>query len=427
MKDIENYEILLRKIFKKDFQGIDTKKDVTNNIIRALNEKKDFFVFISNFKHRLSRLYAIYKNSPKNLKVIIERSIEIASKNNWQGAYAELVAYDYLNSCKDLLANPISLDCTLKNDESYAIEMGQKQDSNLDCYVPDLNIYFDIKSLKDNNTEIFNRIVKNISTFYGLKNLHILKEYDNDNLYFELQSHFCDLYNELKKVIWGVLESAVEQCQPETNAKVIPENFKMIMKKASVEQKKKVVHYIQSSKTKHFKSKCIKGLSYVIGFDRGIYYTESTYSPYKHAKDFSGSIFKYANKFLKKKPSILIFVTTPWYNNIITSLCESNKEFYRACARRFFIQYKDVTYDKTKKNFIPDFNGEDSLYQISSHLSGIIFIEDNSKDEKRYNKTNLSSYIYLNPNSSNNLNIVSIDYLHSLDAKVFDNFKYDNY
>ena len=74
----------------------------------------------------------------------------------------------------------------------------------------------------------------------------------------------------------------------------------------------------------------------------------------------------------------------------------------------------------------PKYKGAESPYEISQHLSGIIFIDDHSIYTDSY-----SCHTYLNPNAVNPIKIGS-SYLHEVvraadNRSVFDDFRGDNY
>jgi len=98
---------------------------------------------------------------------------EVANIKNWQGAYAELAAFDYLNSDnvsnKYILHDPIQPNITINSTRTFGDQLGKKN-ANLDGYIKDVNLYFDVKCLKDNSKEIFSGIFKELESHLGLKN-----------------------------------------------------------------------------------------------------------------------------------------------------------------------------------------------------------------------------------------------------------------
>ena len=162
-------------------------------------------------------------------------------------------------------------------------------------------------------------------------------------------------------------------------------------------------------------------------WDAGVQTTEYTYNPYVHAENLYSSVFNYANKFVKDSPSVIALVTFPWYNNTITDFVDSNKKFYRAFARRVFCQH---IHDSTKfTSFEPSFQGTETIYEVSQHLSGIIFLEDDCIESTNPNSYNVKSYTYLNPNSKHKIlpSRAHLFITNCMCNSEYDNFENDNY
>jgi|GEM_PF-5391173 len=98
MTAIQNYSRLIDGIFGTGTTTFDTSKDLYNHVIGALNNPTEYKDFTANFISRLERLKTIYSNHPSYLTEIIVQVNEVASVKNWEGAFAELAAYDHLNS-----------------------------------------------------------------------------------------------------------------------------------------------------------------------------------------------------------------------------------------------------------------------------------------------------------------------------------------
>lgn len=77
---------------------------------------------------------------------LIKTVAQVADSKNWEGAYAELVAYDVMSN--DYLPDAIELNKTLPVSESFAGEMGGKK-TNEDGFIGEYNLYFDVKILAD--------------------------------------------------------------------------------------------------------------------------------------------------------------------------------------------------------------------------------------------------------------------------------------
>lgn len=377
----QNYSILIDSIFGSGTANYDLGKDSMNPVINALMHTNKF---TTNFTHRLNRLKTIYSKELDCLKEIIIQVNEIADDKNWEGAFAELAAYDHLNSgLLKYTDKPIKPNITFPNIKSFSSELG-KQETNLDGVIEEYQIYFDVKCLKDNVKDILCGIYNELKTHLKVGNLIITPEYELNISYEDFKKKRTLILNELKA---------------ELNIK---------------------------TKKKYIKSKVIDNLSYRILWEKGLLSTIHTYDPFKHAKDYHRTIFNYTNKFIKDEPTMIVLVVFPWYNLVISDFANSNTHFYRAFSRRIFCQYKND--DSSFKTFNSSFKGNHTIYEISRYLTGIVFLEDNTILSDDPEKTNVKSYVYLNPNALNPLKSYSEKvFLRSLYNNEYETFEYDNY
>ena len=387
MTDLENYSNIIDNIFGANTTTFKRTGNSTNNVIGALNNASNFEVFAANFTQRLRRLNAIYSPYSEYLQEILVKVNLITNNNNWEGAFAELACYDHLNKMiltgKDYLSIPIKPDITLNKSESFSLELG-KEATNIDGVIEDYEIYFDIKSFKDNVDELLESIFIDFKKHLNNNEVHILGSYQMDISYTEIQDKRIALLNELKDKV------------------------------------------TEGSQIKSLQSSIINGLSYQILWGGGINTAIRGFSPYGYAKNNYQLIFKYADKFLKHKPSLIVMVSLPWYNQILNNRIMDNSITYRALARRFFCQHiKDIT----KFNSLnPKFTGEQTVFEVSQYLSGILFLEDNAILSDKPNDTNVKGYLYLNPNAKHSLNrSIARHYLFSLVGINFEDFEDDNY
>jgi hypothetical protein len=376
MTDIECYQKFLDSIFGENEILLDSS-NATNNIISTFKYSNDYKKFKDSFSQRLINLKKIYENSDyydelKNkVKLIVD-------KNNWEGAYAELAAFDVLNSTG--YSELIQMEYKGEPEETYAHSYG-KQATNLDGYFSDYDTYFDVKILSDALGIFLKNIVKEVIKETELQGqCNILPEYNLDddvNLY---QTHRKELVKELTSMLKKDIEC--------------------------------------------FNSEILPGLSYRIQKGAGVNFREGVYNPYHNAMMMKDTLIKrYVYKFMKNKPFFLIMVNFPWYNQLQTNAFDFNKIFYRALARRTFIGYKN---DSTlMKSLDSKFSGNESVFEVTKKLTGIIFIDDSSITEKANN-----CYVYTNPNADNK-SVCLDSFLNELwnNSKdgEFDDFKYDNY
>ena len=386
MTAVENYSRIIDSIFGTGTTTFDITKDLYNHVIGALNNPTEYNEFTINFTSRLERLKKIYSTHPNYLIEIIVQVNEIANIKNWKGAFAELAAYDHLNSDilnhRSYIYNPIQPNVTLPKEKSFALELGKS--ANLDGYVEDRPLYFDVKCLKDNVTEILTGIYNDLKVHLGTDDIHITAEHELNISYEDFQKKRNSLLNELKTGL------------------------------------------NTTTKKTYLKSNIVSDLSYRILWGGGILTAERSYHPFSHAKDFHRTIFNYANKFIKDEPTVIVLVVFPWYNLVISDFGGSNMKFYRSLARRVFCQY---IHDPTKfKEFNSSFIGEQTIFEVSKHLSGIIFLEDNTILSSEPDKTNVKSFVYLNPNAVKRLTrSLANDFIRGLHNTEYDDFEYDNY
>ena len=120
-KDYVLYQQICDEIFGEGTVKI--KPASSNNVIGTFKYIDDYSNFIQNFKKRLIRLRELYEHTTA-YPDILEQVKQVADPKNWEGAYAELVAYDVM--WNDFINKPIEINKTLPATESYAGEMGFK-------------------------------------------------------------------------------------------------------------------------------------------------------------------------------------------------------------------------------------------------------------------------------------------------------------
>lgn len=380
MNDSENYKDIVENIFGNGTCNIDVTKGVTNKVIGALN-RTQFFAFTTSYKKRLERLNALYSGH-ENFQDLLNTINQVADDKNWEGAYAEIVAYDYLNSNNDRLSEPINLEKTVPATETIAENLGY-QNANFDGEYKDFNICFDVKILSDKTGMILSGIFKDIQKKTGRSNFSISPEYPLDIDYEVFQKNRKQLLDELLSFLTGDQEPS------------------------------------------SISSQVISDLRYAIMWGSGVLMTERTYNPYLHAENHHNLLFKHAKKFSKVNPSLIIFVIFPWFSENISSLGKANEIFYRCFSRRFFCEY--AAKPTKAKNIFKKYTGEDSVFEVTQKLSGVLFLEDKSITADIPTAQNVEGYAYLNPNADKKIGRgIFIDYLNSLQFHI-DDFEYDNY
>lgn len=371
---------MVESIFGSNTCNIDVTKGATNNVIGALNHTQ-FAAFTTSYKKRLERLNTLYSGHG-NLQDLLTTVNQVADDKNWEGAYAEIVAYDFLNSNDDSLSEQINLEVTVPAAETIAENLGY-QNANFDGVYKDFNICFDVKILSDKTGIILSGIFKDVQKKTGRSNFSISPEYPLDIDYEVFQKNRKQLLDEL------------------------------------------LSHLTENQEPKSIKSQVIPDLRYAIIWGSGVLMIESTYNPYLHAKNHHSLLFKHAKKFSKVNPSLIIFVVFPWFSEKISSLGKVNEIFYRSFSRRFFCEY--AAKPTKAKDIFKNYSGEDSVFEVTKKLSGVLFLEDKSITSDTPTAQNVEGYAYLNPNADKKIGSgIFIDYLHSLRFHI-DDFEYDNY
>ena len=352
----ENYQQLCDRIFGKGSIVI-KPTDKSNNIIGALNNPSDFIEFKTNFQKRLERLRRKFEGTTSY--TVLKKTVkQIADPFNWEGAYAEIVAYDILHNGHH--GSEFILDVTLDGKESYASDLGGKL-TNEDGYLPDYDIYFDVKSLADTTGNILKELIYEACHKAGVSSVcSILPEYPLDDDESEYQQKRRQLFDELRDYLAA---------------------------------NKPAKHSLKSS----FRSHVLPSVLYHVLWGCGVNGTEGTYNATKHGENSRYIILKrYAKKFMKSHPSIIVLVNFPWYNNRINSFANADEEYYKKLAHETFSGYLNSSEPMSKIN--PKYKGSETPHEISRHLTGVLFIDDHSIYTDTY-----SCHLYLNPNAVNKI------------------------
>jgi len=353
----ENYKRTIDKIFGIGVCTIDINVDNKNNVIGALVSDQ-FSTFTTNFLDRLKRLSTIYSEN-EHLRNSIQQAVnQVADINNWDGAFSELTVLDYFFSFPDTGAEYLKLDVTVPAAETLASEMGFSN-ANLDGHFSNFDLYFDTKVLSDKSGQIIKGIIQQAKRSLNIVGLTIHPSFNADLPFEEFQSNRNDLYKEL---LDGIRHK---------------------------------------SKRPYIKSNIIDSLSYRLLWGAGVSTGESEYSPIEHAMNHHALLFQYVKKFHRKKPTVIIFVSFPWFSEKIPPFDGVKETFYENLSKNFFDGYrgKDVlgkyVNGKIKSNILAS--------DVAEYLSAIIFMDDHSIlgdcNEKNYIKTRC----YLNKEAKNDL------------------------
>jgi hypothetical protein len=352
----------------------------SNPVIGALASTTDFDKFRKNFIARLGRLNESYR-AHASRQALLTQVNQVADPQNWQGAVAELAAYDLFNSKRDFLVESPYLDVRIDVNYSLGRFFGM-QEANLDIHFKDFEVFTDIKVLKDNVTEILYGIKRQV-----LPNPRplVIFEYPRDIGYELVQSKRPQILRIFKIALGDGRTPGEIDC-----------------------------------------TQAVPGLVARLNWNQGMIIAESGYSPFKHAEELHKLSFHHAKKFVTSHPFILTFVIFPWFNSIINDFCEANTIFYRAFARRVFCQYQA---DPTAfSSLMPGYSGSESISEVSEYLGGIFFVEDRSIEGDDPNDTNTQGFYYENPNAILRPSQGAMDmYLRQVATSLYDDFSHDNY
>ncbi|MBA3439753.1 MAG: hypothetical protein H0T92_07785 [Pyrinomonadaceae bacterium] len=308
----------------------------------------------------------------------------------WRGAYPEIIAYDYLNypqrGSPTFLTEPVRINKKIDGTRTYSREIEKSGESDFDGYFAYYDdVFFDVKAFKDNVKEILESIYKEVYSRLKCTDLRLRGEYSYTHHYEELKSRRKALVNEL-----------VNAFDPERRNT-----------------------FLRSSVVPEFSFQAMWGPGTLI--------TMHDHDPYEYAERYHGEIFNHVDKFVRDKPSFIIYVVFHWSNLLPDYLSGSKKEFYRAYARRVFCQYRYSPELMKEKN--SDFKGAQTVWEVSNDISAILFLEDKSILGDSRALTKLDAYWYINPNAKNRLFRSLPEHWLTTDLTILilDTFEHDNY
>ncbi|MCL2312476.1 MAG: hypothetical protein FWC41_08340 [Firmicutes bacterium] len=398
MTQVEKYKELIENIFEQtiDFSNV----DIENNCIGALARINDFHIFRNNFIERLKRLREFFRHSEETTKELINtiKSIAQTKGYKWSGPYSELVALDYWIQFTSL-RNIKYIDRGNVNDfeDSIAKKIGQQEiDLDISFDLIGTKVYSDVKSLIPTHTELVDQILKNLKSKVSKKDylIGIDDVYEVD--YLRTKE---DYVYELQK---GTLIAELAKC---INA-----------------EKRSYKHKLKSGATASFR------IAYKEDGGNTILSTMREMEPYKLAIDYKYKVLDYYNKLLLNQPSIITFVINPWFNQELNGMSEFNRTFFRALSRRVFIEL--AKNDNDMSAYFPELTGKNlKISDVSSNLTGIVFIMDNSilvENDNLYD-----GYVALNPNAKNKCldrrDFDVLNWTQGVKAPFIEDFYYDNY
>lgn len=377
--------------------------NVCNNEIcikeTSIRDKDNYFLHkietLDTFKkiniERIKRLYSIYKNDC-HAKNVIKNDIKKLFYNSWDGAYSELITYDLMNLIFD---KPCKIQIEdIPIDNTLAKFCNQKEVSAIDGATNDGLVFFEIKTLTQRLTDL---IIK-------LKNEF---ECRDENNYFVFTSDYPMSLEINGDQVYASLRNEIQEAKKTKKKFLSSEIVKGLNIKFYYEPK----ILDQWDETSDF-------------FDTTTILIESHIceSSYEQAKRLEYLPLYNYNQFVNGR-FIKIFVC---HNLNIHGSLICQRDFFRALARRVFCKL-------TKEDKIFDDNSKLTTAEIAKHLSGIMFIVDNSTNEKidlSNPKKLYKVYLYSNPNTDWSHKFLSFrNFCVALNGiqHECDDFEFDNY
>lgn len=376
---LNNVESYLRKInlITKGACTIDPKKIRINNN-HFLNKICTSPIFKQRTLDKFQRLYAIYEDNDYYKNVIINNLKKLFA-NTWDGAYSELTAYDFFNL---ILDSPCDLQLkNISKDRTLAKYCYKSEVSEIDGFIKEALVYFEIKSLMSRLDELIIKLKSELSCYDDENCFIIQSDYVKDNIEINDDKQYAQLKAEI------------------------------------LDAKKQRKCYIHSN--------IIKGLNFRLHYKRDIIVeTHVCESPFEMAQRLEKRPLLHYNQFVDGM-FIKVFVCTSLKTNggLICS-----RDFFRALSRRVFCKL-------TKEDEKFDDNSDLTISFIAKHLSGLLFIVDysTSNDKRVVSPEELyKGYLYANPNALISSKFVGFRNLAiAIDKKQMvgdiDDFAADNY
>jgi hypothetical protein len=251
----------------------------------------------------------------------------------------------------------IELDRTLSASDTLASEMGM-QNANHDMRLTALRVSMDTKNLSDKTGQILKGIFDDFLNAKGIARMAIMPTYNHDEDFMQYVVNRSNLLAEL------------------------------------------VNHVDVSARTPRLRSQVVPGLSYEFAWDAGAYVSESSYSPLEHATKHHTLLFGHVKKFSRVEPTVITYVMFPWSGEGVF-LGFGKETFQTEFGGQFFNNYigsVDLASKfnrKVKSNILAG--------DVTKHLSGVIFLDDNSITAKDPEQINVDASFVWNKNAIHSL------------------------
>lgn len=154
------------------------------------------------------------------------------------------------------------------------------------------------------------------------------------------------------------------------------------------------------ARTPQLRSQVIPGLSYEFAWDAGAYVSASSYSSLEHATKHHTLLFGHIKKFSRVEPTVITYVMFPWSGESVF-LGFGKETFQTEFARQFFNNYIGSV-DLARK-FNQKVKSNIAAGDVTKHLSGVIFLDDQSTTAKDPEQINVDASFVWNKNAIHSL------------------------
>lgn len=336
------------------------------------NEKS---LILEQWQDRLRRLNE--KCGSPETQAALDRKVKEAGGNQWSGAIAELIAYDFFCGFSKLKAEVPPKVATLG--ERYANKKTKTLDGQL---VTCGDWQFDVKRLAVPTRDGLQKLSRYVRTKHP--GLRLTAEYPLDRSGDVIESRFP----ELKRRIDIALRNGAFP------AHIVDDEILMKIYKPSG----------AASSTVH------------------------SYDPFRQAQEFESWAISDAHQLLVDAPNLRVFVVHPWFNIALSSdFAQLRTTFFRALARRVFMH---STKNRKPHKEIPALRVSGAAKRISAMLFLVDTIPERSA--KKNHTREIDASFFVNPNTfkKNDASDYEADRF-VIDAgrrlSLVERFKFDNY
>lgn len=386
------YQFLCDEVFGKG--AVKIKRALSNDVTLQYSCVDEFLDFQKNFQKRLIRLKEKFEGTP-SYSILLETVAQVASPDKWEWAFAKLAALDVM--WNDFVFDPIRLDHQFPLEETYSEEVGigkgkEEKRKGWACLPDCYEWYFDVDVFGDTVGAALRRVIEEAKEIAPPK----MK---------------CEVFPEYP---W---DDNAEAYRGRNKKKLLDELVGFLLE-----------HNAKTEGKAELQSKVLPQLKYKINWGDAYYYGLAclgAYNPYRDAEQKKHLILKRnTQRFLKNEMYMQVMVRMKWYRGLNSfDFDEPDWTFYRSLARRTFCEHIDDGI--LMKDVVKEYEGEETIDEVSRHLAGLIFIDDDIEKDSH------SCYVIMNPNAVNSYGTAA-DYLRELVKKgdkkgAYDDLRYDNY